>query len=82
MTKPKKSETRRLIKKLGTKTVYRREEILAIVTQYIIEQGANPDSIVVESAGLENATIGVWTLKEKKAKRAKKEDCWELSETD
>lgn len=80
--KPRKSETRRLIKKLGTKAVYRREEILAIVTQFIIEQGADPNSIVIESAGLENASIGVWTLKQKKAKRAKKDDSWELSEAD
>lgn len=80
MTKPKKSETRRLIKKLGTKTVFRREEILAIVTQFIIEQGADPDSIVVESTGLEMAAIAVWTLKQKKAKRAKKTDSWELDD--
>jgi hypothetical protein len=68
LPKKKQSEARRLIKKLGTKTLYRKEEILEIFMNYLLDRGVDPDQIAVESSGLEEAVIGVWHLEKRTAK--------------
>jgi hypothetical protein len=79
-TKLTKSEQRRAIKKYGSKTVLREQEIMKIVLEYFLESGIAPDEIHIETSGMADATVAVWCLKKKRLKREKKKDSWELED--